>query len=213
MRCATRMRPHPRLRLPVRPHGIPYITLILREFSKRGRSGREGRSLEEIIGIIGKECAMPSISDHRTLPTMDTTVPSALPLPCAENMGMADAWSGRGAGRKRISGRLIEGDSIHLYPAFPPSASLRRPWRNGMIKTLKGPSHICLIFQGENGAAEWNRTTDLTLTKGMLYRLSYGSTAAGPRGSAREGALYATAVPPMQPRCRGVFRTAEWGHE
>ncbi len=25
------------------------------------------------------------------------------------------------------------------------------------------------------GAAEWNRTIDLTLTKGTLYRLSYGS--------------------------------------
>lgn len=32
-----------------------------------------------------------------------------------------------------------------------------------------------LDFQEENGAAEWNRTIDLTLTKGMLYRLSYGS--------------------------------------
>lgn len=32
-----------------------------------------------------------------------------------------------------------------------------------------------LDFQEGNGAAEWNRTIDLTLTKGMLYRLSYGS--------------------------------------
>lgn len=39
-----------------------------------------------------------------------------------------------------------------------------------------------LIFQEENGAAEWNRTIDLTLTKGMLYRLSYGSVlVVGPQ--------------------------------
>jgi hypothetical protein len=28
------------------------------------------------------------------------------------------------------------------------------------------------------GAADWNRTSDLTLTKGVLYRLSYGSLIA-----------------------------------
>lgn len=36
---------------------------------------------------------------------------------------------------------------------------------------------LCNVLksQEKNGAAEWNRTIDLTLTKGMLYRLSYGS--------------------------------------
>ncbi|CAA7626734.1 hypothetical protein MTBSS4_70001 [Magnetospirillum sp. SS-4] len=47
-----------------------------------------------------------------------------------------------------------------------------------------------LIYQEKNGAAEWNRTIDLTLTKGMLYRLSYGSnTGSRKTQPVKRGAL------------------------
>lgn len=46
-----------------------------------------------------------------------------------------------------------------------------------------------LISKRKNGAAEWNRTIDLTLTKGMLYRLSYGSNSAFRTVRLRGGAL------------------------
>ncbi len=56
-----------------------------------------------------------------------------------------------------------------------------------------------LIFQEKNGAAEWNRTIDLTLTKGMLYRLSYGSNLVSKRGAPWRGALYAKGKHTRQP--------------
>ena len=54
------------------------------------------------------------------------------------------------------------------------------------------------LFVDLDGAAEWNRTIDLTLTKGMLYRLSYGSNAAGTSCTASRGALYAIAKAGLQ---------------
>ena len=72
----------------------------------------------------------------------------------------------------------------------------QRTPKNENARLLAGRS--VLIFQEKNGAAERNRTFDLTLTKGMLYRLSYGSNLVGAGGAPWRGALYATAVSPRQ---------------
>ena len=47
----------------------------------------------------------------------------------------------------------------------------------GQITDKNLQSHTSKNINEENGAAERNRTFDLTLTKGMLYQLSYGSNA------------------------------------
>ena len=63
-------------------------------------------------------------------------------------------------------------------PSLPPECE--RPDTGSSLFRIR------LILREESGAAEWNRTIDLTLTKGMLYQLSYGSDLAPGRPGAQE---------------------------
>ena len=66
----------------------------------------------------------------------------------------------------------------NVYPDFLRDAYPMLTRQSERPDAWPGLFRNALIFQKENGAAEWNRTIDLTLTKGMLYRLSYGSDRA-----------------------------------
>ena len=59
--------------------------------------------------------------------------------------------------------------------------------------------------EGRDGAAEGNRTPDLTLTKGVLYRLSYGSEEEPGGGAVTDESKRSTrsGIPTMRPpTCR-----------
>jgi hypothetical protein len=87
----------------------------------------------------------------------------------------------------------IDGETLQRFTAAcirPVSAR-----GNELLGTEPQKGQNPLVSQGVlNGAAEWNRTIDLTLTKGMLYRLSYGSNSVMGQTARRRGALYATGL-------------------
>jgi hypothetical protein len=65
------------------------------------------------------------------------------------------------------------------YWDFPPPASPALPRKRKSPRPSGAGFYNILNSQEKNGAAERNRTFDLTLTKGMLYQLSYGSVSWG----------------------------------